>query len=177
MPKFSKRYDRSLSFGDNLRGALIRAIQEIGDDIFYRSQRKVPVDTGTLKKSGYIEYLDDGVRIGYRAPYALFVEKGFQGQYIFVRSHRVSAHTRRTAKVSPVWEGDFFVMPKQKRRKKFGVREHRRRSYFRHEPNGRAGKFFLRDSTDEVFESGKAMGTVIKSILATLSKYGRTVKK
>lgn len=176
MPKFSRRYDGSRTFAQNLHSAFVRALQDVGDQIFYRSQRKVPVDTGTLKKSGYIEYLDDGVRIGYRAPYALFVERGFQGQYIFVRGHRVKAHERRTAKASPRWEGDMYVLPKKKRRR-FQVKEHYRRSYFRHEPNGRPARLFLQGAADEEFESGRAMGKIINALLSTLNKYGRTLKK
>ncbi len=58
-------------------------MKEIGQRIFDRSQELVPVDTGALKNSGYVETetIPDGfeVRIGYAKgddpPYANFVHE------------------------------------------------------------------------------------------------------
>ncbi|MBI2020152.1 hypothetical protein HYS94_01910 [Candidatus Daviesbacteria bacterium] len=54
--------------------AIVQGIQRNGDRIFNQSQQTsecfVPVDTGMLKKSGYVKQLSNGVEIGYIAPYA-----------------------------------------------------------------------------------------------------------
>jgi len=56
--------------------AVVLGIQRNGDRIFDISQQKVPVDTGNLKRSGFVNRLDNGIEMGYRAPYAAAVENG-----------------------------------------------------------------------------------------------------
>ena len=59
---------------------IIEGIQEWGDDVYLRSQDTmacyVPVDSGNLRDSGYIQELPNGVEIGYTADYASRVEFG-----------------------------------------------------------------------------------------------------
>jgi len=58
--------------------AVIKGIQRNGDRVFDISQQEgyVPVDTGFLKASGYVERKKNGVKIGYRADYASAIEFG-----------------------------------------------------------------------------------------------------
>lgn len=62
--------------GERIEAAFIKGIQDAGEAIYRESQRRVPVITGQLKRSGYVRKLPDGVEIGYRAPYAFSVEHG-----------------------------------------------------------------------------------------------------
>ena len=79
-----------------LEASMVRAIQDGGDKMFAETQRLVNVDKGTLKKSGFIEYLRDGVVFGYRAPYARRVNYGVsKGHTEHVRRHTVRAHSVR----------------------------------------------------------------------------------
>jgi HK97 gp10 family phage protein len=48
----------------------------MGTDIIRRSSRKVPVDSGTLKQSVYLEGKPFSVEVGYNADYATPVEFG-----------------------------------------------------------------------------------------------------
>ena len=48
----------------------------MGTDIIRRSSRRVPVDTGTLKQSVFIEGKPFSIVVGYNADYATFVEEG-----------------------------------------------------------------------------------------------------
>lgn len=48
----------------------------MGTDIIRRSSRKVPVDTGTLKQSVYLEGKPFSIVVGYNANYATPVEFG-----------------------------------------------------------------------------------------------------
>lgn len=76
--------------------ALVRGVQDVGDQMFTESQRIVNVDRGTLKKSGFIRYLRDGVEFGYRTPYARRVNSGVAADYWeAVRRHVVRSHRRR----------------------------------------------------------------------------------
>jgi hypothetical protein len=59
-----------------IRKALILSMQEMGRDIFKRSQNNVPVRTGRLKSSGYYKDLENGAEVGYNTPYAAYVEFG-----------------------------------------------------------------------------------------------------
>lgn len=70
---------------DKLEAAFLLGIQDVGDAVFRESQRRVPVRTGQLKRSGYSRRLRDGIEIGYRAPYAFAVE---HGDWRFSRSRR-----------------------------------------------------------------------------------------
>jgi len=60
-----------------VKQAIIRALQRLGDSILDKSQRNVPVDRGTLQRSGYTKKLAGrGVEVGYTAPYAAQQEFG-----------------------------------------------------------------------------------------------------
>ena len=48
----------------------------MGTDIIRRSSRRVPVDTGTLKQSVFLEGKPFSIVVGYNADYATFVEEG-----------------------------------------------------------------------------------------------------
>lgn len=48
----------------------------MGTDIIRRSSRRVPVDTGTLKQSVFLEGKPFSIVVGYNANYARFVEEG-----------------------------------------------------------------------------------------------------
>ena len=48
----------------------------MGTEIIRRSSRKVPVDTGTLKQSVYLEGKPFSVEVGYNADYATPIEFG-----------------------------------------------------------------------------------------------------
>ncbi len=58
---------------DRVEQALILGFQEVGRQVFARSQRRVPVRTGRLKASGYVRHLRNGAEVGYAAPYAFAV--------------------------------------------------------------------------------------------------------
>lgn len=54
-----------------LKTLTAKECQTIANDVFEVSQRNVPVDTGTLKGSGYIDKIDaNSYTIGYSAEYA-----------------------------------------------------------------------------------------------------------
>lgn len=53
-------------------GSLRRLAEEILDD----AQQRVPVDTGDLRDSGFVDGGDSDYRIGFDADYAAFVEYG-----------------------------------------------------------------------------------------------------
>lgn len=83
-----------------IRLAIVKGIQATGDDIFDLSQSTekcyVPVDTGTLKKSGDNLYQPDGTKIVYIAPYAAVVEVGTEGTPIKGnQTLKVGKHTRK----------------------------------------------------------------------------------
>tara|TARA_Y100000768_G_scaffold5937_1_gene4201 strand:- start:3079 stop:3447 length:369 start_codon:yes stop_codon:yes gene_type:complete len=48
----------------------------MGTDIIRRSSRRVPVDTGTLKQSVFLEGKPFSIVVGYNANYSRFVEEG-----------------------------------------------------------------------------------------------------
>jgi len=90
---------------EKVRKAILKGIQATGDDIFDLSQQTdkcyVPVDTGTLKKSGDNIYLKNGTRIVYIAPYSAVVEYGkeaspVKGEYkMNVRKHKRKSYLRK----------------------------------------------------------------------------------
>lgn len=51
--------------GLNILSASKQGLYEEGEEIFAESQQEVPVDTGALKRSGYIEKQGNSVDIGY----------------------------------------------------------------------------------------------------------------
>lgn len=63
------------------------AIRDVADAIFDRSQSKVPVDKGTLKKSGSVIHGEGWSLIGYGTPYAVTVHYGFEDHTQIVKEH------------------------------------------------------------------------------------------
>jgi HK97 gp10 family phage protein len=56
-------------------------VRRLADEVFAESQTRVPVDTGALKRSGFVDGNDSEYRIGYGDPagpvdYARYVEFG-----------------------------------------------------------------------------------------------------
>ena len=77
---------------------LVTGLHGFGDQVFTESQRNVPVDEGTLKKSGVIVKSSTGFKILYRTSYAWRQEKGVEpGTTETVKKHMVKAHTRKTS--------------------------------------------------------------------------------
>lgn len=75
---------------------LVKLLQDAADETFARSQRYVHVITGTLKKSGVVEYKDNGAEIVYRVSYAAEEELGLApGTVKQVPKYTVPKHTRR----------------------------------------------------------------------------------
>lgn len=95
---------RKRSLHELVLKAIILGIQRNGDRVFSTSQNTdacfVPVDKGTLKRSGFVEKLPRGIRIGYTAPYAARVHSGgpaipFKGtQVIHVGAHKRKGYER-----------------------------------------------------------------------------------
>lgn len=103
---------------DRLIAAMVRAIHDWGDLVFTTSQRDVPVDKGTLKKSGILRKLPNGIEIVYRTPYAWPVHEGVPEHDERVRQHFVRSHLRRKRR--------------QARRRTIMVRSHLRGPFTRH---------------------------------------------
>ncbi len=80
-------------FGDSNRGlyiATVRAIREMMQAAFMKSQAAVPVRTRALKNSGRLINVPGGAKIVYKKPYAARREYGIEkGRSISVRRHRV----------------------------------------------------------------------------------------
>ena len=107
----TKRFKRSVYLG------LIRGLRRFGERVFDLSQQTarcyVPVDIGILRRSGYTKKLENGIEIGYMAPYAGAVEFGnpktpFDGiQVIHTQGFQRAGYTRtdgtyvRPAIISP----------------------------------------------------------------------------
>ncbi len=106
-------------FRTKVKEALIEAIHERVKDAYGRSQVKVPVDTGDLKRSGTEEDLDNGAKVEYKKEYASIVERGFPEHYEQIKGHYkkngvfVRNHTRKVKERKPVnyikdsFEGSF----------------------------------------------------------------------
>ena len=117
-----------------MEAGLGRAVEEI----FAFSQRDVPVDKGTLKKSGGIRKIPNGWEIFYRTPYAPTVEFGFDAHEQRVRRHYVMDHQRRR-----------FRGKRLRPRRYISVRAHYRGPFTRHMP-ARAGQYFLAGAVEQV---------------------------
>ena len=77
---------------EKIRLALIQAIQNTGNRGFGYSQSKCPVETGTLKRSGSVKKIDNGITITYSAQYASFVEQGFSAGTVYAKAHVRAGH-------------------------------------------------------------------------------------
>lgn len=84
-------------FGDverTLQIAITRAMQELGQAVFMKSQANVPVQKGDLKASGRITKIAGGFRIRYTKKYSARREYGIEaGRIIKVPRHRVGGFT------------------------------------------------------------------------------------
>ena len=63
-------------------------IRDVADQILALSQQKVPVDKGTLKKSGNVRYGRRYALIGYNTPYAEDIHDGHPQHDRVVRAHQ-----------------------------------------------------------------------------------------
>lgn len=89
---------------EELEADMQKEIYKIADMILAESQSRVPVDRGTLKKSGNVRYGRNYAYIGYNTPYARTVHDGYKEHIRQVRAHNrmlqsglvisVRAHTR-----------------------------------------------------------------------------------
>ena len=70
-----------------------------GEAVFHLSQQTnlgyVPVDTGTLKKSGLYEHIADGYMIAYRVNYSSIIERGSPAHTENVKAHSYYSRTRK----------------------------------------------------------------------------------
>jgi len=84
-------------FGDVervLNIAVTRAVREMTQAIFMKSQANCPVRTGDLRDSGRITNITGGARIRYTKKYSARREYGIEaGRVIKVRRHRVGGFT------------------------------------------------------------------------------------
>lgn len=74
----SGRVNKTLMGEDDVR-LVVKGLNEdslrIALKILDRAQRKVPVDTGFLKSTGYVRRVRDGYEVGYDADYAIYVHE------------------------------------------------------------------------------------------------------
>lgn len=123
---------------DRLVEAMLKGLEDVADEIFTLSQRDVPVDKATLKKSGLVRRITNGWEVVYRAPHAAVNEFGYDAHEQQVRRHPVRAHYRRRfrgRKLSP--------------RRKISVKAHYRGPFERH-MSARAGRHYLGRSVESV---------------------------
>ena len=73
-----------------LTESIDKVIYDVADQIMAISQNLVPVDKGTLKKSGNVVYGRGYAYVGYNTPYAETVHDGYGSH-----QRQVRAHTRR----------------------------------------------------------------------------------
>lgn len=107
---------------------LVQGLHLAGENIFAKSQETgfVPVDEGTLKKSGVLVRLANGFVILYRTSYAAVQEFGIvPGTTQMVKKHDVKQHSRK--------QGGKRVI----------VSEHERGPFTRTFEDGMEGKFYL----------------------------------
>lgn len=163
--------------------AIVKGIQRNGERCFDISQQTVegyvPVDTGFLKGSGFVERLKRGVQFGYRAKYASVVEHGIANdipirgnQIVHIKEHMRKGYTRRDGVyVPPVRVPAHDVVYKNKRL--IPIREKatlgRGRLTFRviDKIKARPGKFYLH----RAFEKGvKELPNDIRFYLRQIGK-------
>jgi hypothetical protein len=138
---------------ERLIRAMVRGLQDFGDVVFTDSQRDVPVDRGTLKKSGVFRRLPDGFEIAYRAPYAAPVHFGVKAHDEQVRRHYVRLHRRKIYMRTVMRKG------RPTRYYRHGmVRAHYRGPFTRHVKD-RPARPWLQDSLDRHMpELGQYLG-------------------
>lgn len=75
-PKPKVRVEIDEETAKEITKAAVDATHDIADKVFAESQKLVPVDQATLKKSGNVEYHSWGATISYNAAYAAPVHEG-----------------------------------------------------------------------------------------------------
>ena len=83
--------DRLRQWPDVQREAIKAGLRDVADDVFAASQRNVPVDKGTLKKSGSVVETEGSITVGYNTPYARYVHDGTAAHIILPRLAKVLA--------------------------------------------------------------------------------------
>ncbi len=134
-----------LKWTPKLFDELVRGMQDAGEETFKISQQDgyVPVDKGTLKKSGGTEKTATGIIIFYRTSYAAKQEFGLPaGATEDVPVHLVKAHKRKRATI--VRNGRRLVIPGQQ------VKAHSRGPYTKTYTTGLEGRHYLGRAWDEV---------------------------
>jgi hypothetical protein len=127
-------------FEDSLTQAMVRGLQDAGEAMFVIADRDVPVDKGTLKKSGTFRRLPDGFEIAYRTPYAAAVHFGVSAHTEQVRRHWVRAHRMRIRPQSTM----------AVRRRTVQVAGHFRGPFERH-VSERGPRPWLQDAVDRIY--------------------------
>jgi hypothetical protein len=125
---------------DRLSSTAVKGIQDLGEAIFYLSQRYVPVDKGFLKKSGVFRRLPNGFEIVYRTPYAAAVHFG-----VPEHDERVRQHWVRTYSMRPRPAG-----PRRVKARTVLVHGHYRGPFIRH-MHERLPRPWLQDAVDELY--------------------------
>ena len=124
---------------------LVRGMQDAGDEVFKISQQDgyVPVDKGTLKKSGGTEKTSTGIIVFYRTSYAAKQEFGLPaGATEDIPAHPVKSHKRKRHTITRA--GRRLVIPTQQ------VKAHNRGPFTRTYPKGLEGRHYLGRAWDEV---------------------------
>lgn len=66
------------------RDAAVAALREEAETIMTTSKRLVPVDTGVLRESGFVDAVDEGVRLAYggaASGYAIYVHENLEARH------------------------------------------------------------------------------------------------
>jgi len=92
----------------NSNEQFVKVLQKVSNEtetVYFRFHRilrhviDVPVSTGFLKRSGFVNYIPKGVEIGYMAPYSADVEFGRGGKPIEgTQEIEIKQHYRKTPK-------------------------------------------------------------------------------
>ncbi len=132
-----------VKYTPQLYSTVVRALQSAAEETFALSQRYVPVDKGTLRKSGTLELTSTGAVIFYRTSYAMKMEEGIPpGTTEEVPRHTVKAHRRRSHNVTR--RGRTALIPATR------VEQHERGPYTKIYHQGLRGRFYVGRAWDEV---------------------------
>ena len=135
----------TIKWSPQLLEDLVRGMRDAGEETFKISQQEgyVPVDKGTLKKSGGTEMIPNGIVVFYRTSYAAKQEFGLPaGTTEDVPVHAVKAHRRKRQTVTR--RGRRVLIPAQR------VAAHDRGPYTRTYHQGLPGRHYLGRAWDEV---------------------------
>jgi len=93
--RFNKKMRKLSKFG-KLGGGFDKELAIYTTDIMLRSSLKVPVDTGSLKQSVFIEKKPFNYTVGYNIDYATFVEYGITSPYKIKVKNKKVLYNRKT---------------------------------------------------------------------------------